>query len=123
MPQNYHTVFFQSPQDNTHTTVPQGNTTSQPNPVTSKFSGKTSEYIAKALVYMQYINQVIQSRAPYLEKYEPILNDLPKMYQLIKALKDSNPEQSDEETKDINSEEEEDTEDTMNQVPAPKLYI
>lgn len=51
---------------------------------------KINEYIARALYYIDYIIRMIQSSSPYIEKVQPYLEDLPTMYQLMKAFQQIN---------------------------------
>src|SRR5699024_4535634 len=58
---------------------------------------KINEYIAKALYYIDYIIRMIQSSSPYIERMQPILEDLPTMYQLVKAFQEISQEQKEKE--------------------------
>src|SRR5690625_4216668 len=75
---------------------------------------KINEYIARALYYIDYIIRMIQSSSPYIEKVQPLLDDLPTMYQLMKAFQQlSNAEEA----------ETTNTFDHPNHLPKPTLFI
>jgi len=77
-------------------------------------ASKINEYVARALYYIDYIIRMIQSSSPYIEKVQPFLEDLPTMYQLMKAFQQlSNAEEA----------ETTNTFDHPNHLPKPTLFI
>jgi len=125
MNQHYPTVVFQPERITDYMFTPHGYTKSQFTDVRSNISGKLNYYLARALAYIQYIIRMIQSSAPFIEKYQPVLNDLPKMYHLVKAFNELKQEK---ESKHVNPAEGPHNEHSMEQSityegPAPKLFI
>lgn len=83
--QNYHTVVFQPVRNTPFNYFPQGNTIARTENVRNQISGKVNEYIARTLTYIQYIIRMIESSTPFFDKYGPVLQEVPKMYHLVKA--------------------------------------
>jgi len=83
--QNFHTVVFQPIRSTPYNYFPQGNTIVRPRSIRTQISGKVNEYVARALAYIQYIIRMIESSTPFFDKYGPVLQEVPKMYHLVKA--------------------------------------
>lgn len=75
---------------------------------------KINEYFFRGLVYIQNVLELLLSTSPFFEQYGPILEELPKMYHLVKAINEVSQNEDDVEIEII--EEQFDG-------PAPRLFI
>lgn len=82
--QNYHTIIFQ-PVRSANYLSPNNNLLLQPGYIRTQVVGRVNEYLARGLAYIQYIIKMLQSSTPFFEKYGPVLEEVPKMYHLVKA--------------------------------------
>lgn len=74
---------------------------------------KINEYFFRGLIYIQQILDLLLSTSPFLEQYGPILQELPKMYHLVKAFNEvTNEEETNIEVLDYHYD-----------GPPPKLFI
>ena len=89
--QHFHTIVFQ-PVNSQNRYVRNDLFTNTRNQVVGNFN----KYFVKALAYIQYIIRMLQSSSKVIEKYGPVMEELPKMYQLVKAFN----ELKEEETKE-----------------------
>lgn len=94
--QNYHTVFFQPVGYNDNTFTSAGNSYVQSAPFRSQVTYKINEYIFRGIAYIKYILELIISSSPFIEQYSPIIRELPKMYTLVKAFKEIQSEELDD---------------------------
>ncbi len=115
--QNYHTIVFQ-PVGSAYDFLPTGNTILQSNNIRSQVTGKVNEYLARGLAYIQYIIKMLQSSTPFFEKYGPVLQEVPKMYHLVKAFNGIK-----ENTGEFERKNDDDQLDVTYEGPAPKLFI
>lgn len=74
---------------------------------------KINEYFFKALFYIKKIFDVLLQTSPIFEQYGPIIQELPKMYQLMKAISEASLEE------DVNVQ----TLDYRHDGPPPRLFI
>ena len=115
---NYHTVVFQPVRNTPFNYFPQqGNTIVRPGNVRTQIYGKVNEYVARALAYIQYIIRMIESSTPFFDKYGPVLQEVPKMYHLVKALNEIKDGGTLERNNEVNNDE------ITYEGPPPRLFI
>lgn len=73
---------------------------------------KIKTYLLKAIVYIKYILEAIKSSSPFFQQYGPLMQEIPKMYKILKAFKQNEGVSIPNESKQA-----------TNNVSKPKLYI
>lgn len=85
--------------------------------------------VSTSLDTFQQVLEVVHSTAPYIEKYGPVVQKIPSMYRMYKAIKtiDDTPSPTNITAKEVANKEEISTNESPNTLPSgypsPRLYI
>lgn len=97
----------------------------QPESPLKGLAAKGFNGLAKTLDHVQSFANMMETAGPMIEKYKPVVKNLPMMLQMLKAMQDTNISDDQETSKTTTKKSNSSQEQTSNQqgISRPKLYI
>src|SRR5690625_1041257 len=120
---NYHTVVFQQPVHYFDGYAGVGNFQRAVSPIRDNVTYKINEYFLRGIAYIQYVMRLLINSSPYIEQYGPVIKELPKMYQIVKAFKEISENELNVDAENITNDDRYVESNYEADAPLPKLYI